>query len=66
MQAESKRPLLCRQYCSLCVCVCVQGAFAFGMLNYLLCKLGQPEADTVAATDVGAGSVQPAFALACY
>lgn len=40
-----------------------EGAFAWLTLNYLLGHLGKPEQDTMAAIDLGGGSVQQAFAL---
>ncbi|PNH04876.1 putative apyrase 2, partial [Tetrabaena socialis] len=40
-----------------------EGAFAWLTLNYLLGKLEGPVADTVAAIDMGGGSIQEAFAL---
>lgn len=40
-----------------------EGAFAWLTLNYLLGHLGKPEHDTMAAIDLGGGSLQQAFAL---
>lgn len=40
-----------------------EGAFAWLTLNYLLGFLGKEGADTMAAIDLGGGSVQEAFAL---
>lgn len=40
-----------------------EGAFAWLTLNYLLGFLGKEGAETMAAIDLGGGSVQEAFAL---
>lgn len=40
-----------------------EGGFAWLTLNYLLGHLGKAEKDTIAAIDLGGGSVQQAFAL---
>ena len=40
-----------------------EGGFAWLTLNYLLGHLGKSEAETIAAIDLGGGSVQQAFAL---
>lgn len=40
-----------------------EGAFAWLTLNYLLGRLGKAEHETMAAIDLGGGSVQQAFAV---
>ncbi len=40
-----------------------EGAFAWLTLNYLLGYLGKAEHETMAAIDLGGGSVQQAFAV---
>jgi len=43
-----------------------EGAFAWLTLNYLLGNLGKGEARTMAAIDLGGGSVQQAYALTAF
>ena len=66
MKFYSKKSSVCSEQVNedpACFAGADEGAFAWLTLNYLLGYLGKAEHETMAAIDLGGGSVQQAFAL---